>query len=74
VSALITVRATVLIPNRKKIADLAIRNRLPSMYEGNDFVEVGGADEVRVGDQSENREADRPQYSAECAGARGQSH
>jgi putative ABC transport system substrate-binding protein len=42
VSALITVRATVLIPNRKKIADLAIRNRLPSMYEGNDFVEVGG--------------------------------
>ena len=32
----------MLIPNRKKIADLAIRNRLPSMYEGNHFVEVGG--------------------------------
>ena len=42
VSALITVRAILLIPNRKKIADLAIQNRLPSMYEGNDFVEAGG--------------------------------
>jgi putative ABC transport system substrate-binding protein len=41
-SALITVRATVLIPKRKKIADLAIQNRLPSMHEGNDFVEAGG--------------------------------
>ena len=41
-SALVAVRATMLIPNRKKIADLAIQNRLPSMYEANDFVEAGG--------------------------------
>ena len=41
-SALVAVRATMLIPNRKKIAELAIQNRLPSMCEGNDFVEAGG--------------------------------
>ena len=27
---------------RKQIADLAIKNRLPSMYEGSDYVEAGG--------------------------------
>ena len=31
----------------------------------------GAADEVRVRDQSENSEADRPDDSAECAGAGG---
>jgi putative tryptophan/tyrosine transport system substrate-binding protein len=28
--------------NQKRIADLAIKNHLPSMYEGSDFVEAGG--------------------------------
>jgi len=42
VSALITVRTTLLIGYRKQIADLAIKNRLPSMSEGSNFVEAGG--------------------------------
>jgi ABC-type uncharacterized transport system substrate-binding protein len=42
VSGLITVRAALLIDYRKQIADLAIKNRLPSMCEGSDFVEAGG--------------------------------
>jgi putative tryptophan/tyrosine transport system substrate-binding protein len=42
VNALITVRTALLINYRKQIADLAIKNRLPSIQEGNDFVEAGG--------------------------------
>ena len=42
VNALITVRTALYINYRKQIADLAIKNRLPSMCEGNDFVEAGG--------------------------------
>jgi putative ABC transport system substrate-binding protein len=41
-NALITVRSTLLLRYPKRIADLAIKNRLPSMYEGSDFVEAGG--------------------------------
>jgi putative ABC transport system substrate-binding protein len=41
VSALITTRTPLLIINRKQIADLAIKNRLPLMSEGSDFVESG---------------------------------
>jgi putative ABC transport system substrate-binding protein len=42
VDALITVRTALLIGYRKRIADFAIKNRLPSMAEGGDFVEAGG--------------------------------
>ena len=42
VSALIAITTTVLIRYRKQIADLAIKNRLPSMFERSDFVEAGG--------------------------------
>jgi putative tryptophan/tyrosine transport system substrate-binding protein len=42
VSAIIAVRTGLLIIHRKCIADLAIKNRLPSMCEGSDFVEAGG--------------------------------
>jgi len=42
VSALISVRAGVLLPHTKKIADLAIKNRLPSMFEGSALVDDGG--------------------------------
>jgi putative tryptophan/tyrosine transport system substrate-binding protein len=42
VNALITVRTDLLISYRKQIADLLIKNRLPSMSEGGDFVEAGG--------------------------------
>lgn len=41
-SALITVRGSLLAPHTKRIADLAIKNRLPSMHEGSDYVEAGG--------------------------------
>jgi putative ABC transport system substrate-binding protein len=42
VSALITARNALLIVNRKRIADLAIKNRLPSMSERSDMVDAGG--------------------------------
>jgi putative tryptophan/tyrosine transport system substrate-binding protein len=42
VSALITVNTSLLNRHPKRIADLAIKTRLPSMYEGSDFVEAGG--------------------------------
>jgi putative ABC transport system substrate-binding protein len=42
VSAFITVRSSLFMDNRKQIADLAIKNRLPSMNEINDYVEAGG--------------------------------
>ena len=41
-SALITVRGSLLAPHTKRIADLALKNRLPSMHEGSDYVEAGG--------------------------------
>ena len=42
VSALITIRTPLLNRYPKQIADLAIKNRLPSMSEGSDYVEAGG--------------------------------
>jgi putative ABC transport system substrate-binding protein len=42
VSALIIPRNSLLIVNRKHIAELAIKNRLPSMSERSDVVEAGG--------------------------------
>ena len=42
VSALITINNTALVPYAKKIADLAIKYRLPSMYERSDYVDAGG--------------------------------
>ena len=42
VSALVTVRTPLLIGYRKQIADLAIKNQLPSLSEGSDYVEAGG--------------------------------
>jgi len=42
VNALITVTGAVLISQPKKIADLATKNRLPSMNEISQYVEAGG--------------------------------
>jgi ABC-type uncharacterized transport system substrate-binding protein len=42
VNALITVTSAPLFLERKRIAELAIKNRLPSMYQGRDWVEAGG--------------------------------
>src|SRR5215510_3298995 len=41
-NALITIRSLALMRNPKRIANLAIKNRLPSMYEGSEYVEAGG--------------------------------
>jgi putative ABC transport system substrate-binding protein len=40
--ALIMIRYPLLTRHQKRIADLAITNRLPSMYESSEFVEDGG--------------------------------
>jgi putative ABC transport system substrate-binding protein len=42
VNALIAISNPVLSRNAKRITDLAIRNRLPSMYERSPYVETGG--------------------------------
>ena len=42
VNALVTMTNSPLFRNSKTIADLALKNRLPSMYEGSTWVEVGG--------------------------------
>jgi putative tryptophan/tyrosine transport system substrate-binding protein len=42
VNALITVTNGFTALYRKQIAELAIKNRLPSMYESSNFVEAGG--------------------------------
>jgi putative tryptophan/tyrosine transport system substrate-binding protein len=42
VSALITLQGTLFNRYPKRIADLAIKNRLPSMFETSSFVEAGG--------------------------------
>jgi putative ABC transport system substrate-binding protein len=42
VHALITIVNTLLDHYTKRIADLAIQNRLPSMYERSDYVQAGG--------------------------------
>ena len=39
---LITITSAPLFLQRKRIADLAIKNRLPSMYQGSTWVEAGG--------------------------------
>jgi ABC-type uncharacterized transport system substrate-binding protein len=42
ISAIITMNNLVLTRYRKRVADLAIKNRLPSMCETSDYVEAGG--------------------------------
>jgi len=42
VDALITITNNPLFRNSKKVTDLALKNRLPSMYEGSTWVEGGG--------------------------------
>jgi len=42
VSALIALRTGVLLSHQRQIAELAIKNRFPSMFEGSQSVEAGG--------------------------------
>ena len=41
-TALIAIRGGLLNRHQRRIADLCLEHRLPSMFEGNDFVEAGG--------------------------------
>jgi putative tryptophan/tyrosine transport system substrate-binding protein len=56
-SALITIRNPVLNRYAKSIADLAIKNRLPSMSEGIDYVETGGLMSYSANDAENYRRA-----------------
>jgi putative ABC transport system substrate-binding protein len=42
ISALVTIRSALLLRQAKRVADLAIKNRLPCMCEGRESVEAGG--------------------------------
>ena len=57
VHAVITVRGCLFNRYQKQIADLAIKNRLPSMFEGNDFVEAGGLMSYTTNDAESFRRA-----------------
>lgn len=57
VSALITIRNPVLRRYPKQIAELAIKNRLPSMYEGSEYVETGGLMSYSADDADQYRRA-----------------
>jgi putative tryptophan/tyrosine transport system substrate-binding protein len=56
-SALITIRDALLNRYRKQIADRAIKNRQPSMYEGSEYVEDGGLMSYAVSDAENYRRA-----------------
>jgi putative tryptophan/tyrosine transport system substrate-binding protein len=57
VSALVTIRGSLLSRYPKRITDLAIKHRLPSMYEGSDFVEAGGLMSYSASDAESFRRA-----------------
>jgi putative ABC transport system substrate-binding protein len=57
VSALITITNTALVPYAKKIADLAIKHRLPSMYERSEYVDAGGLVSYSADDADSYRRA-----------------
>jgi ABC-type uncharacterized transport system substrate-binding protein len=56
-NALITVRDTLLLRYSKQIADLAIKNRLPSMFETSEYVEAGGLVSYSASDSESFRRA-----------------
>jgi ABC-type uncharacterized transport system substrate-binding protein len=56
-NALIVVRNPLITNSQKQIADLAIKNRLPSMNETSDFVESGGLASYSSNDADQFRRA-----------------
>jgi putative ABC transport system substrate-binding protein len=56
-NALITVAGSLLNSYQKQIADLAIKNRLPSMHERSDYVEAGGLMSYSANDAASSRRA-----------------
>jgi len=57
VTALISSRDPLLIRHSNQIVDLAIRNRLPLMSEGSDFVDAGGLASYSANDAENFRRA-----------------
>jgi putative ABC transport system substrate-binding protein len=57
VNALVTIRGVLLTRYPKRIADLTIKNRLPSMYEGSNWVEAGGLMSYSANDADSFRRA-----------------
>jgi putative tryptophan/tyrosine transport system substrate-binding protein len=55
--SLITIAGSLLNPYQKQIADLAIKNRLPSMHERSDYVESGGLMSYSASDAESFRRA-----------------
>jgi len=53
----ITVQGSLLNRYQKQIADLAIKNRLPSMHERSDYVEAGGLMSYSANDAESSRRA-----------------
>src|SRR5262245_57153723 len=56
-NALITIDSAFILYNRKQIAELAIKNRLPSMTEGNRYVEAGSLLSYTANDAESYRRA-----------------
>jgi putative tryptophan/tyrosine transport system substrate-binding protein len=56
-NALVVVRNPLITSNQKQIADLAIKNHLPSMNETSDFVESGGLASYSSNDAEQFRRA-----------------
>jgi putative ABC transport system substrate-binding protein len=54
---LITIRGTLFNRYPKQIAELAIKNRLPSMYEGRQYIEAGGLMSYATNDVDQWRRA-----------------
>ena len=56
-SALIPIRNAVILRYPKQIADLAIKNRLPSIYDGSNYVEAGGLASYSTNDSESYKRA-----------------
>ena len=56
-NALITIAGSLLTRNTSRVADLAIKNRLPSMHERSDYVEAGGLMSYSANDAESSRRA-----------------
>jgi putative ABC transport system substrate-binding protein len=57
VNALVPIITPPVLPYQKQIVDLAIRNRLPSMWERSEFVEAGGLASYSANDADQFRRA-----------------
>src|SRR5215510_6426179 len=56
-NGLITVSGSIMTPHLRRIAELAIKNRLPSMHERSDYVEAGGLMSYAASDVASYRRA-----------------